>query len=306
MPPPDHGGGGRSVRLRRRAASTPSAVWCGGDVEEEAGYVEVGGERVFTVVHRPLDEPRGTVLIVSPLLAEHVANYRREVELARRLATAGIAVARFHARGTGRSEGAPEEMTFSSVVADADAVARAVTTDDHQPLVVVGTRVGAVVAAAARPASPLVAWAPVTDHARYVREVFRSLHLHALKEGVPPPADDLSARLVREGVVDVFGYAIHRPLHDSLVAVDPHAVLAAAPRPVLVVDISMAARPGRATQRLARDLHASGSNVAVRVVAGQEAWWFSTSGGRQRPADPTQDMVDVTAEFVGDLLGGRG
>lgn len=281
-------------------------MWRGDGVEEEAGYVDVRGERVFTVVHRPAREPRGTVLVVSPLLAEHVANYRREVELARRLASAGFAVARFHARGTGRSQGAPEEMTYSSLVADADAVARDVVTDEHLPLVVVGTRVGAAIGAAARPASPLVAWAPVTDHARYVREIFRSLYLHALKEDVAPPSEDMSVRLERDGVVDIFGYAIHRALVDSLLTVAPHAVLAATARSVLVADITMATRPGRGIQRLTRDLEAGGADVDVRVVPGQEAWWFSTSGGRQRAADPTRALVEVTAQFVDDVVGGRG
>lgn len=274
-----------------------------GGGQEEAGWLPVGGERVFTVLHRPA-RPRAAVVVVSPLLAELVTNYRREVQLARHLADQGCLVARFHPRGTGRSTGAPQNVTVDDMVRDTAAVVDRVTSEVAGPVVMVGTRVGATVAAMAAPDRPLAAWAPVLDHRRYLRDVLRSLYLHALKEDVAAPTGDLRERLVRDGVVDVFGYGVHRVLHDSLLAVDPREVLARSPGALLVVEITLADRVGQGAGRHVREL-AARRPVDVRVVTGQEAWWFSTSGGRERPVDPTGELVSTTAAWVRDVVEGR-
>lgn len=265
---------------------------------EEAGYLVVDEDRLFTVVHHPPGPPRGGVVVVSPLMAEGVTNYRREVVLARALAAAGFVTARFHHRGVGRSAGTAADVTFERLVRDAAAMADHVTARGAGPVALVGTRVGATIAAAAAPSRPVVAWAPVLDHRRYIREIVRSLYLHALKENVPAPSEDLADRIVRDGFLDVFGYPVHRTLHDTLLDVDPKQVLRASGGDLLLVEISMAGHASRTTERLVHELRGDVRRVAVQVVEGQEAWWFSTSGGRQRPVSPTQGLVEVSRDWI--------
>ena len=75
------------------------------------------------VLHLP-DAPVASVLVCPSILTDLVSNYQRETRLSRALAADGIAVARFHYRGTGHSEGDPLAATFETMVRDAaDALA---------------------------------------------------------------------------------------------------------------------------------------------------------------------------------------
>src|SRR5688500_12781422 len=86
-------------------------------------------ERLFSCRHVSLEHPRAGLLICSPISADFMANYQREVLLARMLAKRGFAVQRFHYRGTGNSDGDPAEVTFGRLCEDAvqakDELARA-------------------------------------------------------------------------------------------------------------------------------------------------------------------------------------
>ncbi len=89
------------------------------------------------------------VLVCSPLHAEMQRNYRREVLLSRRLASAGAAVERFHYRGTGNSAGEPGRLALDTMIEDGIAAVHHLQQRvGGVPLVVLGTRVGGLVAAA--------------------------------------------------------------------------------------------------------------------------------------------------------------
>ncbi len=75
-----------------------------GNLIEDAGFLVRPEGSLFVVVHRSADRaPSGLLTVCGSLFAEQHTDYRREVRLARVLASQGIAVARFHYRSVGNS-----------------------------------------------------------------------------------------------------------------------------------------------------------------------------------------------------------
>ena len=71
---------------------------------ERPAFVGPTGGAVFACLHLPSKPARRMVLLCSSVAAEWKFNYRREVLLARRLATLGVAAVRLHYLGTGHSD----------------------------------------------------------------------------------------------------------------------------------------------------------------------------------------------------------
>lgn len=80
-------------------------------VSEQAGYVEVAGNHLYTVLHEVTD-PVARILLVGPFASERHFSYIPWVRWARFLAARGIETLRFDYRGVGESTGIFEEMTF--------------------------------------------------------------------------------------------------------------------------------------------------------------------------------------------------
>jgi alpha-beta hydrolase superfamily lysophospholipase len=91
-------------------------------IAEEVAFVGDLGNRMFSVLHRPLDSPVAAVVLCPSLYADAIHNYRREVELARALAARGIAVQRFQYRGTGQSDGNDLDITYERLCDDSQEV----------------------------------------------------------------------------------------------------------------------------------------------------------------------------------------
>jgi hypothetical protein len=212
------------------------------DVEDLAGFAGQPPNRLFVAVHRPRTLPATATLVVCPpILSDLAVHYRREVLLGRALAALGVAVTRFQYRGTGNSHGDPAETTFETLVEDAHvATAIALELGPRDGLAYLGTRVGALVAAAAsRPVgAPLILWEPVTDGASYWREAFRARLIRSVSEsgGGHPPVRDAAGQLAAAGWIDLLGYRVTRRLHDSLRDRALAAELGPRPGPVLRLD----------------------------------------------------------------------
>ena len=102
---------------------------------------------LFGCLHIPAGEVRGGLVICSPILADFGANYQREVNLARHLAADGVAVQRFHPRGTGHSDGDAADLTLQSLIDDAtQAFAHLRDRLPGRTIAVLGTRFSALVA----------------------------------------------------------------------------------------------------------------------------------------------------------------
>lgn len=271
-----------------------SSTWtdAGAEVAEHVAFLDLPGGRCFTVAHLPLARARGAVVVCSPILIEQMRNYRREVELARALAARGIATLRFHYRGTGHSDGASEDLTLQTMVEDTRAAAsHLAATAGEVPLLAVGTRVGALVAAAAAPTSPLVLWQPVVRARAYVREIQRARAVGELRHGEVDGQPDT----VETGG-EVLGFRLTERLVASLGQVDLTDLLRARDAPVLLVDAVRRREDATIPRGMAR-LAELGSHVTVvGVQEDASAWWFPAALSQARETDA--DLLGTTVDWV--------
>jgi hypothetical protein len=230
----------RMDELTRRAAETwrplvggltpDERVDAASGLRERAGFAG----SLFVVRYLPAAPVGHALVLCPPILGDQALHYRREVLLARALGARGVEVVRFHPRGSGNSHGDPLESTFETLVADARAAAGLVQADRTAFL---GTRVGALVAAAARPGAPLLLWDAI-DGADFWREAFRARRIRGLVDGAGHggPIDDAEAQLDSVGSIDVLGYRVGRPLYESLLSRTLAGELGSAERRVLRLD----------------------------------------------------------------------
>ncbi len=269
-------------------------------VREEVAFFG-GAQRLFGVTYAP-DQPTAGVVICSPIHAELLRNYRREVVLARSLARLGYAVQRFQYRGAGNSDGDPADTTYESLCEDAGAAAdRLVEMTGASQLVFAGTRLGAVVAASAgrmAGARALAMWEPVLNGDRYFREIFRGRLVSGLKtseDGDRKPQEELDAT----GSVDVLGYSVDRPLHDSIRARRLLDEAAAAPPHALLVQIGGSRSLRSEFASLVDRWRGAGVSVQTHQMEGSEPWWFGgTPQISGEDPDRAGELTEVTTRWM--------
>jgi pimeloyl-ACP methyl ester carboxylesterase len=256
-------------------------------IRETVSFLGSGEHKLACTTHVPLDQPVTGVVICASICNDFLRNYAREVELARTLAASGVAVARFHYRGTGNSDGDESEVTFDSMVADGREVTRHLRAlTGVERLVFVGTRFGAPIAAALanrEPGAPLVLVEPSDEASRFFREAWRAASVVALAKagrGAIAP-NDLVDELHERGVVDVLGHDIHRALFDSSVDRTLLGELDDRQRPVLVLQFGKALRPRH--ESLVTALTEAGATVDVEVLGSSQLWWVIDED--ERPPD---------------------
>lgn len=252
-----------------------------GNVIEDAGFLVRPEGSLFVVVHRPADGAiSGLLTVCGSLFAEQHTDYRREVRLARTLASAGVAVARFHYRGVGNSgPGSASLDAFSRDAGDVTlAVARAASLSR---IAFLGVGMGSLIAARAlrdHPDAPLLLWKPVLDGTKFFRDFFRARSVAATRIGGvrPVPTEDLLARLVRQGQIDVMGFTFAASLYQSLNGSHLAQMFPPYPRSILVQPF----RGGRAAglEQLVADWKKSGSRVDLEPVKLAEDPWFIPDG----------------------------
>lgn len=167
-----------------------------------AGWLSVADRHVFTTLYRPLGERLNlAVVLCAPPLHEYVHSHRTYRHLAEKLASAGIAVARFDYTGLGCSS----EDLFASQLIDmwtSDIVAQGEllkSSSGVTQLGLFGFRFGATLAAmAGEKLSPkaFAVWNPVANGKTYARE----LQAVAKFSEVPPEPD--------QGFLECAGFAV--------------------------------------------------------------------------------------------------
>jgi pimeloyl-ACP methyl ester carboxylesterase len=252
-----------------------------GTVQEDAGFLARPDGALFVVLHRPVDRPPfGSLTVCSSLFGEQHTDYRREVRLARMLASAGFAVARFHYRGFGNSApGSASLDAFSRDALDVTLAARRLTSVSRVAFLGVG--VGSLVASGAllaHPEAPLLLWKPVVDGAHFCRDFFRARLVAATRVGGARPGttDELLARLANEGHVDVMGFTLAASLYDSLIVSRLTETLPRHPRRILVQPFRGSRAAG--VERLVADWKAGGCLVDVQPAKLAEDPYFIPDG----------------------------
>ncbi len=268
-------------------------------IREDALFLPAHEDVIFCVVHRPQRAARGAVVICCSLYAEQLKLYRAEVLLARTLTREGVAVARFHYRGTGHSGGLPARVTLASMLEDAAIVGGFLRQGlPPVPLVFCGARWGGLVAglaAARHPGAPLVLWEPVVQGMRFFEEILRARQMSALAGRTLAAAQRSSApeELQTRGWIDAMGYPIHRALYESARDVGLAAVASSGPRPVLLVQVNRRSDLRAEASALRDAFVAVGSHVAVGRIEVDEAWSFI--GKPLRSADA---LIGTTHAFL--------
>jgi pimeloyl-ACP methyl ester carboxylesterase len=254
-----------------------SATALAGQVAEEAGFLDRPDGALFVVLHRPVNSPlHGCLTVCGSLFAEQHTDYRREVRLARLLASAGFAVARFHYRGFGNSAAAsPSLDAFVRDALDVTQAAREVTSASRVAFLGVG--MGSLVASralSAYPQAPLVLWKPVLDGAGFFRDFFRARLIAATRAGgaLPGPTSELVAKLASDGYADVMGFTVAASLHDSVTAARLAETIPPQPHRILVQPFKGSRAGG--VERLAEAWRAAGSLVDVQPVRLPDDPWF--------------------------------
>jgi pimeloyl-ACP methyl ester carboxylesterase len=267
------------------------------------------GARCAGFTHVPDAEPVAGLVVCSSLFNEFTKNYRREVSLAHALAST-VAVQRFHYRGTGHSDDCAGGPTFESMLDDTMAAVdrlRALSGVDR--VVVLGTRLGGLVAAAASTAlgaAPVALIEPVVEPAKFFREGFRA----NLAQGVKGrnPGATVAAQLDQlraAGHIDVVGDTLRVGLYDSIIDRTVVGELGDDARPVLLAQLG-------GDQPLRTDLEAAvtslrdrGFDVETRCLGRREMWWFvderdffGAEAERPLGMEPEDEVVTAVAAWL--------
>jgi alpha/beta superfamily hydrolase len=116
----------------------------GKDLVEHAGYFEVSGAHLYTVLHE-VAEPVARVLLAGPFASERHNSYLPWVRWARYLAANQIEVLRYDYRGIGESTGVFDEMTFEDWSEDVQLLSGWLSErSPDAPLLLHGLELGAV------------------------------------------------------------------------------------------------------------------------------------------------------------------
>jgi hypothetical protein len=248
-------------------------------------------------------EPVGVAVsagaVICPSICnDFIRNYRREVVLARAMAGRGVAVQRFHYRGTGNSSGDEADTSFDTMVEDACTAAETLAGSlEAAARWFVGTRFGAIVAAAAarRLQAPcLLLVDPASDGKSFFREGFRAGRVRDLKERAADPVTTtkLLEELSRTGVVDVLGHRVDRVLYESSADRSAAAEIGSHLERVVVVQRGASLhQSSEAVVAAARD--AGADVVALHVGDEHTKWWFL-----DEEEVPSAELVEAVLDEV--------
>jgi Bacterial sugar transferase/Serine aminopeptidase, S33 len=132
--------------MPRRGNTVQTERYLGHQLQEQAGYFEVPGAHLYTVVHQ-VEDPIGRVLLVGPFASERHNSYIPWVQWARYLAEKRVEVLRYDYRGIGESEGVFEEMSFAQWIEDVELLAGWLREQSSSvPVVLHGLEMGALLA----------------------------------------------------------------------------------------------------------------------------------------------------------------
>lgn len=267
-------------------------------IKEEVAFFGDRAPYLFGTAHLPAGEAKAAVIVCGSVHAELIKAYRKEVLLGRRLAASGIAVQRYHYRGAGNSEGHGDELNLDAMIETvAEARAALARHVDVERIGYLGTRMGAFPATAAAcetTGAPLVLWSPIQDSDAFMREVFRSHYIAALKgEEKPEPTEKMIERVKTEGEVELLGYRFTDTFYNSL---EGRRLSDYAPKgsPVMLVPFGPAN-----FDALTEAWTAVGADVTPYLGSAQEAWWLA---GDPTEAEDGQERTDTLVNGTADWL----
>ena len=274
---------------------------------EETGWLPLsdGGGGVYAFLSMPAEPRSAGCVLLAPLADERKSSLRPMVEMARTLASAGIAALRIDYRGTGDSSGTSLDTTLASMTEDTVAAANYMRNEcGCAKVALLGLRLGGAVAlpAAARAgADAVVMVEPVVDGGTYVRELRRRQAIRRmLTKGSGEAGVESGERAEQDDEpFDLDGTALDRAFVaeieklDMIEAARKFSTGRAARSFVLQVGPRKAASKDNAS--LAEALGDGARTVVLRA----EPFWLQT--GYVDPSPATDEVVG----FLGEVLSGK-
>ncbi len=223
---------------------------------EHAGYFEVAGAHLYTVLHE-VPDPVARVLLVGPFASERQNAYLPWVRWARYLAAHRIEVLRYDYRGVGESTGEFEEMSFADWAEDVELLVDWFESrSPHVPLILHGLEIGALLAAQVFEkgnGDGLLLWSPAVNAQRALRSTLvRWANLEHLSKpvGGPRSAADYVKEFEESTFIEVEGYRWSIGLWQASVDINLPAAMSdeanaalAYSRPVHIVKLDRQAAP---------------------------------------------------------------
>lgn len=266
---------------------------------EEHRYLNLRGERVFSVLHTPLKPASRAIVMCHPLGEEKLWSHRVFVTFARDMAASGFAVLRFDYRGEGDSDRAFEHTDLETRIEDASLAVDAVRErcGSVTDVTLLGLRFGGIVAAmiATRRTdiSRLVLWDAVLDGAAYMQSALRLnlMSQMAQHRKVVENREALMARMTDGETVNIEGYEMSDRLFRQTCAFQLTATLSPFRGRTLLAQIVQDDTPLRPeVSDLARTLH-----ECCAMTVKEEPFWREIKVFCQR----SEGLTRATCEFLG-------
>lgn len=180
---------------------------------ETARYLELGGERVYTVSYG-CEAPAAWVLLCGPFPSDRLYSLAAWAKWGRFLACHDLAAVRFDYGGTGESTGRFSEMDFGRWLKDVEAMSDWVSTQaGGRPLVLHGLGMGALLAQKAFSAGrgdALLMWSPPLQALDILKQglmIRLSMDMLLYRLADRKSAKDYIEELRSGGTVQIDGYA---------------------------------------------------------------------------------------------------
>lgn len=244
-------------------------------IEERLEQVATPRGSLYTWTAHP-PNTRKYVLVCGSVFGDFIANYHRERLLGRSLAAHGIGAIRFHYAGEGNSQGERRELTFATMCEDALAVMNHAATLGFSAFAALGTRLGALVAAAAVaavPSVPLALWEPMADPLAFITDARRAYRISQLAQDGRTHAPDWRDELKDHGMIDLRGHYVYAPFIDSLNGRDLVDTLGSNPRPIFLVRFRVTSGT---SDPVAEKVTERGFSVESSVAGFSESWWLQS------------------------------
>ncbi len=239
-------------------------------------YFGEDSRRLFGALSRPSGAAHTGLVICPPFGDEMVCSYARFARWAKELTEAGFAVLRYHAYGTGESDGSGAAFSLEGASNDARTALRRLREHvEVEQAGFFGLRFGAAVAVlAASSAKPdfAVLWSPIVNLQQYFRELLR-LRLtkelvHQQAAQVKITAKDMIRELEAGRSIDLLGYEVSPDLYRQM------SVRPSWPEQPPAANVLWVARPPEESRAVAvaETWRGRGSQVDLRVLAEPVFW----------------------------------
>jgi hypothetical protein len=190
-------------------------------------------------------------------------------------------------------------MTFMTMCDDAETVLAHARSLGFERLGLLGTRLGALVAAttaAAMDSPPLVLWDPVSDPLGFIKEARRAKKMTELAQESVGVTRDWREELAQNGVLDLLGYAVYGRLIESLQGLSVSACIGARQNPLFMASF----RTRDATMdRLADELAARGVPVEFSHFGAPDSSWLPSENVFEH-----LELIDATSGWFIRAFGG--